>query len=836
MKKITSLLLANFFITSLVWGGMPQFPSDKIDRLETLSETEQAEAGAFMLFYDLVSQGKIGGDSGLCLSYEAGDAGGTPDKISIGLDSKSYPTGIASIDQVPKEKLQNLKLLMKQIGRYLDSGCAPGKEAECRAGRNVSITGYADAQHYGSPGSNSDKVETSIMKNVSLAQNRAQLFSKVIDGEGFVNPDQVKAYGKASPIGEYLQEGLPIPPQYNPQGKIFSASKYKKDCPERRVTVIDVEFNSKKMETSSSKGVISPSVKSASANFVKMASLGATVQTHKAAQSLGMNKIKNDKEADKLIDKIMDMNGITNSEMRNACKNMQTRTMVREHLDQINSAPESVRTTMGSKSESEIMRLARLPKKYKDEEYSSNLDLINYYNGMNAGFGGVENLSKYPLLTTSGQSTTLNDCFSAKAAMQAEFTKNPSLRNEVCKPVNDYKNPSDDHVDIMFHPKELEEGHTLHIGCQACKTGFRYVPKKYTNPESGKEETQMVPVFVDREANIRNKENPELNTYRPIEPTEAADISATANNMEKLASDLYVKATAEVSSTKDRTIKLELVKYKQFLSNLKGLSNGNTGYINRTVKSAPGNPEPDFQMSDTESPYLKSMLEKAGISASDYQKTVRLNQILSNPIYGNVEKEYLTAKMMGYDNQETKRYEQVILPGIKARDILTNWDGKGTGKDSNNMLFGSLKKPRYYLLDDCSCDSPDLIEQAVTKGKAVTIDSIPYDRAKQKVGKNTCLISIPVPPSCMVSPSEAGLAGKDDNPAESRIKWMGLNGENMDKAISEMKTHFSSQNAKVKVTGCEGLPPLAVAQRIVDSAECSGENAIPQAEELDCRK
>jgi len=836
MKKNLSLLLTNLLISTSVFAGMPQFPADKINKLETLSETEQAEAGAFMLFYDLVSQGKIGGDSGLCLSYEAGDAGGTPDKISIGLDSKSYPTGIASIDQVPVEKLQNLKILMKQIGRYLDSGCAPGKMAECKAGRNVSITGYADAQHYGSPGKNAEKVETSIMKNVSLAQSRAQLFSKVIDGEGFVNADQVKAYGKASPIGEYLVEGLPIPPQYNPQGKIYSASKYKKDCPERRVTVIDVEFNSKKMETSSTKGTISPSVKSASAGFVKMASFGATIQTQKAAQSLGMKQIKDDKEADKLIDKIMDMNGITNPEMRNACKNMQTRTMVKEHLKQTNSAPASVRFAMGSKSESEIMRLAQLPKNYKNEEYSANLDLINYYKGMSTGFGGVDNLKKYPLLATGGESTTLNDCFSAKAAMQAEFSKKPSLRNEVCKPVNEYKNASDDHIDIKFHPAELGAGHSLHIGCQICKTGFRYVPKKYTNPESGKVETQMVPVFVDREANIANKENPELNNYRPIEPAEADDIVAVSNSVEKRASDIFNSLTSTISGIKDKQERLNLVKYKSFISQLKGLSNGSSGYLHHKVKNTPGAAGGEIVMSDVESPELNMMLKKAGVTQEEYKKIIRMSSIIDNPIYGKVEKDYLKAKMMGYDNQDTKRYEQVILPGIKARDILTNWDGKNSGSDANNMLFGSLKKPRYYLLDNCNCDSPDLIEQAVSQGKAVTIDTVPFDKAQQKVGKNTCLISIPVPPSCMVAPNEAALVANNTKPAEARIKWMGLNGENMDKAISQMKTHFEAQNSKVKISGCEGLPPLAVAQRIVDSAECSGENAIPQAEELDCKK
>lgn len=829
MKKPFSLLFVSLLIPSVVLGAMPKFPADKIDKLEQLSETEQAEAGAFMLFYDLVSQGKVGGSSGLCLSYSPGDAGGTPDKISIGLDSKSYPTGIASLDQVPKEKLANLKVLMKQIGRYLDSGCEPGKEAECKAGRNVSITGYADAQHYGSTGKNADKVEASIVKNISLAQSRASLFSQVINGEGFVNPGQVKSFGKASPIGEYLVEGLPIPAQYNPQGKTFSSANYRKDCPERRVTVIDVEFNAKKVETTTNKGVISPVVRSASAGFVQMASFGAGIQTLKAAESLKMTSVKDDKDADKLIDQIMKMNGIKNADMIASCKNMQTRTMVKEHLLQMSGAPKNVRSILNGKSEAEIMRLALLPKNTKNAEYNANLDLITYYGKSTAGFGGIANITKYPLLTTTGQSTSLNDCFSAKAAMQAEFTKNPSLRNDLCKPVNDYKDPKDDHVDIKFHPKELAGGQVMHIGCQRCQTGFRYVPKKYKNPESGKEETQMVPVFVDREANITNKTNPELSTYRPIEAAEVADSVAASKSIEKIASELSISANKDWLSEKDKTKKAELAKYKEFLLNLKNIAIGKDSYIDKV------NPRSKIDMGDMENKDFLAMLAKAGVSLSDYKKSMRINKVLNHPIYGEVEQEYVKAKMSGYNNQETKRYEQVIIPGIKARDVLTNWNGT-TESDANNMLFGSLKKPRYYMLDNCSCDSPNLLELAVSKGKAVTIDGVPYDKSKQKVGENACLISIPVPPSCLVSPNEAGAKGKDEVPAEARIKWMGLNGENMDKAISEMKTHFTNENTKTKVRGCEGLPPLAVAQRIVDSAECSGENALPQAEELDCKK
>jgi|GEM_PF-4111519 len=828
MKKQFPLLFVSLLVPSIVLGGMPQFPADKIDKLDQLSETEQAEAGAFMLFYDLVSQGKIGGNSGLCLSYEPGDAGGTPDKISIGLDSKSYPTGIASIDQVPKEKLENLKVLMKQIGRYLDSGCEPGKEAQCKEGRNVSITGYADAQHYGSTGKNADKVETSIMKNISLAQNRAQLFSQVINGEGFVNPGQVKSFGKASPIGEFLVEGLPVPAKYNPEGKIFSAASYKQNCPERRVTVIDVEFNAKKVETTTEKGVISPSVRSASRNFVKMASFGATIQTLKAADALGLTRVKDDKEADKIIDKIMEMNGITNTDMKAACKNMQTRTMVKEHLSQIAMAPKNVRATMSKKSESEVMRLSQKVKNSKDAEYNENAELVTYFKGMESGFGGIKNLEKYPLLTTTGQSTTLNDCFSAKAAMQAEFTKNPSLRNDLCKPVDNYKSASDDHVDIKFHPKELEAGGVMHIGCQACKTGFRYVPKKYKNPETGKEETQMVPVFVDREANIVDKTNPELENYRPIEPKEAAEIVAAAKSVLAKTDDLLAANAKEIAMSKDKTEKAQLGKQKLFLNNLKKLVNAaDISSISKTV---------GFSMDDVQNKDFQAMLQKTGISIEDYKKTIRMNKIATHPIYGTIEKDYIRAKMAGSETQETKRYEQVILPGIKARDLLTNWNGKNTDNDANSMLFGSLKKPKFYMLENCNCDSPDLIEQAVKNGKAVTIDGVPFDKSKQPVGKNSCLVSIPVPPSCMVAPNEAGADGTDATPAESRIKWMGLNGENMNKAISEMKTHFANENKKVKVIGCEGLPPLAVAQRIVDSGECSGENSLPQAEELDCKK
>lgn len=817
---------------------MPQFPADKLDKLEQLSETEQAEAGAFMLFYDLVSQGRIGGSSGLCVNYEPGDAGGTPDKISIGLDSKSYPTGIASLDQVPKDKkytLDNLKVLMKQIGRYLDSGCEPGKEAECKAGRKVSITGYADAKHYGSPGKNADAIETSIMKNISLAEKRASLFSQVINGEGFVSPDQVKAKGMASPIGEYLMEGVPVPERYNPGNKTFLKDNYRQNCPERRVTVIDVEFNAKKVETTTDKGSVSPTVKSASENFVKFSNFGATIQTVKAMDALKMKKIKDDKDADKIIDKLMELNGITNPEMISACKNMQTRTMLKEHFNKVNPGSDLWKE-FATRSEQDLMRVTQLKNVTKTKaEYQQNLDVITYFKNMDSGFGGIDNLNKYPLLATSGQSTSLNDCFSAKSAMQAEFTKNPALRSEMCKPVKDFQGSDTEHIDINFHPKELSSGEPMHIGCQVCKTGFRYVPSKYKNPETGKEETQMLPVFVDREAKLSdvNKLNPELNTYRPVEPKEADDLVLNAKSMRdnlKLKIDEATKSSLTLKGEK----KIEMKAYARFLMNLEKMTYGDKAsgekeVINGTKK---------FKMSDTEDPMFKQFLAISGVTPEAYQKNKRLIQLINNPIYGQVESRYMKAKLglPGADNADIEKHEKVILPGIKARDVLTNWDGKGNDKDVNNMLFGSLKKPRYYLVDNCNCDSPDLLDQAVKKGKSISIDPVPYSKKKEQVGKNTCIVSIPVPPSCMVSPNEVAQNGKDEKPAEGRIKWMGLNGENMDKALSDMKTHFEGENKKIKISGCEGLSPMEVAQKVVDSAECSGDMELPQAEELDCKK
>jgi hypothetical protein len=815
MLRSISLFLA-LILPLTSFARMPQLPD--LSQWDALSEEEKAEAGAFMLFYELTSSGKIGGNSGLCLSYGPGDTAGTPGKISIGLDSKSYPTGIASLEQVPQEKLANLRSLLKQVGRYLDSGCQPGKEAECRAKRNVTITGYADAQHYGAPGKNAGRIEESIRKNEELAQKRAGLFAQVINGEGFVPPNQVKSLGKASPMGEYLQEGLAVPQHYSVGGQSPAASSFRVDCPQRRVTVIEVEFNANQLEVESKAGIISPTVKSASANFVQLANMGAAIQISKAAQALNMRSPSRDADLDKLIDKIMEINGITDPSIRTVCKNTQTRVMIQEHLKSIDKLPQVQRDAIWNdfttKSEEEILRLAQTPT--GDPSYRQNRHLVGFKGSMK-GFGGVAAIKTHPLLGTSGQSTSLNDCFSAAAAMQTELSANNSLRSQACKPVKDFMKSGDPTLEVKFHPHELQGDDPMHIGCQACKTGFRYVPEQYINPETGKQEKRMVPVFIDREANIGNKDRPELNTYRPIQPEEAKSLVTTVKRVKADTQKTLDKLVVDVRTEKDATKKKQMNDTIKFLRILQGMT-----------KLGHSSKQPETVSVET--------LNAAGITAEDYAAAYRIHTLFSGTNYGKVETDYVSALYNGTNTSDIiKRYEEVILPGIKTRDTLSNWFGDQPNSAAANLTFGAMKKPRFYLVENCNCDSPTLVQDAIKKGKSLTIDQVPYSN-KQLVNPNACLVSIPVPPSCTVQPNEDGAADKDQKPAESKIRWMGMNGELMDKAISAMQGHFENSNKTVKVSGCEGLNPMQVAQRIVDSAECSGENRLPQGEAIDCRK
>lgn len=865
-RLICSILSAQVLFTSAM-ADVPRLPRDEagnlIDfaKINGLDESQRAQFGAFMLFYELVNSGKIGGQTGLCLSYKEG-GNGLQDRISIGLDSKSYPTGIASLNEVPVEKLNNLKNLLKEIGGYLDSGCKNDNPVDCKAGRSVKITGYADGQNYGTKGISSAKaadkpalIAKSIDKNISLSKDRAQMFAALVNGEGFVNPNAVQVEGKVSPIGEYLQHKQPIPAKYltEDQKKLpnggFSLDTYKVNCPERRVTVIDVNFNAQKSNIDMTPGSISPMLRASSKEFVKRTNLSASVQTYKAFNVLSkegkLTKIKDDKDTDKLIDKILEMNGVKNEKVKAACKNLQVRTMVKEHLKMVNNLSPDARKKIESSSELELLKTVQQKKLT-----GGALDVQKWYTAMNDGYGGSNDLALDPLIKSpGGETTTLNDCFSAKAAMQVEFDEARDLKAvndkkglpskpSLCQPVADHMDQAGN-LSVQFDPAELHDHKVLHIGCGKCQTGFRYVPKKYTNPETKKEETHMVPVFIDREADISDKANPELTSYRPVEKSEVEDLVKANSELKRISEEKLALAVADVAKAKPGKEKIAANAKKRFLETLlntaKNQNPGDTNVIELNPV-APGKPETSFLMGDINHPKYKEMLISSGIEMDMVVKSRKVVQLIKNPKYGKIESDYVRERLAGRTNDITKRYEEVILPGIKARDVLTNWDGTNqSATQDKSFLFGSLKKPRYYLLENCDCNSENLIEQAEQKGTVFVLGEIPEKVKNQKVNKNACMISMPVPPSCMVAPNEQGTAEVVTDP-KGEIEWMGLNGKNVHKFLSDMNQHFIDSNKSVKLTGCEGLSPLEIAERIVESAECSGENKIPQGEAIDCKK
>ncbi len=789
-----------FLILSPAHAGMPRMPD--LTQWDNMSEQEKAEAGAFLLFYELATKKVIGGKNGLCVDWQPSDNVGSPGKISVGMPSDEFfVTGKSELKPQMVAEAEKLKLLLSRVKDYLNSGCAG--DSKCLSNRTLNLSGYADGQRFGS------NPALSLQNNSRLAQDRAKTISDILSPVGFVQTPELKGYN--SPRGEAVRERKEQIPNY------------RVDCKERRVTVVDIGFEAKGVDTQTGDGTIAPSVFSASRRFVHLSNLAASMQIVKAAG--GITAVSSDQQADQLIDKILRDNGVSDPNMISACKNTQTRTMVKEHVRHFNSQPANVRSSLQSQfAKGEYKTLQQAGANNKTPE---NAALLAYYNNMQKGFGGIQDMNRYPDLATSGRSTTLNDCFSAKNALAADMDLDRNLRKRMCKPATPYLKNGSNELKVKFEPDELNAHTPLHIGCRKCMTGFRFTPTTVVDTNTGKERKVLTPSYRDREM----KEAP---TRPLISPSffnqnvaglgkNAGPFDRVFKNIRQEIQDLEVKGANATQIRRMNAMKAHLLRTALFTVD------GSKKVVAPVNKSlAELKDDPDF----------KVLLNDLKITNEGLATLLDVNSRVVGPGAIATEANYVKAKINGGQAAVVDRYEKVLYPGAYAREVLGGWWGDDRNSaPKDNLSFGGMKKPRFYVLDNCDCeaDADKLFAQALESGRPYAVGEVPLNLSAQ-ASPNSCLISIPTPPSCLVDPNEQGVEGNGDPAPESRIKWLGSDGNLMDKAISEMPSYFQSLNANAKPRGCEGRTPAQIAQKIVDSVQCRGDRKLPHGtnEELDC--
>ncbi len=794
---LISFILSLALLSGNALAGMPRFPD--LSKWDNMTEQEKAEAGAFLLFYELASKKVIGGRNGLCVDWQPSDNVGSPGKISVGMPSDEFfVTGKSTLKPQMVTEAEKLKQLLTRVKDYLDSGCAG--DANCLQNRTLNLSGYADGQRFGA------NPAMSLQNNTKLAYDRANTIAGILSPVGFVQNPELKGFN--SPRGEAVRERKEQIPNY------------RVDCKERRATVVDIGFEAKGVDTQVGDGTMAPSVFSASRRFVHLSSLAASMQIVKAAGNL--IAVANDQQADQLIDKIMQENGVTDPSIVSACKNAQTRTMVKEHIRNFNAQPANIRSSLTNqfnKGERATLLIAGA-----NQQTPENRPLLDYYKNMQKGFGGLQDMSRYPDIATSGKSTSLNDCFSAKNSLSADMSLDSNLRKRMCKPTRPFMKSGSNELNVKFEPPQLNQHTPMHIGCNKCMTGFRFTPTTVIDTNTGRERKVLTPSYRDREMN-------EAPTRPLLAPSYFAQnfsgLGKTKGSIDKVIKSLRQDVQAyQVKGTPIQIRRLNIM--KMFLSRTALLTIDGKAKLSAPVSKTLEElkTDPDFQ----------SMLSELQMSNEGLSSLIDLNQRVLGKGAITTEAQYVKSKMNGVPGPAIDKYESIYYPGVHAREVLGGWwQNEANQAPKDNLSFGGMKNPRFYLLDNCDCEAEDLLEQAVQNGRPYPIDEVPL-RVSAQSSPNSCLISIPTPPSCLVDPNEKGVDGKDGKAPESRIKWLGSDGDLMDKAITEMPAYFQGLNAQAQPRGCEDLSPAQIAQKIVDSVQCRGERNLPHGanEELDC--
>lgn len=814
--KFLVLLLSFSFVANQAKADVPKLPD--LNKWEELSERDKAQAGAFFLFYDLAKEGLIGPGSGVCMNYEPGDGGnGSTDKISIALDSAQFELAKAN-KMALGANADKIKNILGKIKNYLDSGCEPGQD--CKSSRKVTVAGYADATRnridedhhvepitpgspvpYSSLGNRQSKsisknsgnptVEESIKANTNLATRRAALYADL--AKDFT--DKVFVTAHPSPIGEYLRDGKSVPQSLGGEG--LKPGDLDVNCQSRRKAVIDVEFNPHKVEADSGPGVMGLNISAGGKEFLTMSSMDASLQVVKQAVN------KRTENEDKIIEGILNSQGISDPDIIRGCKNEGTKQFIRESLKRFDS--KEIRAAV-SAAEDNTKILAELKDAIKSKQAMNGLNaqLKKQYDEIKSdGFAGYATNSK--LLSKDAFSSSMIDCFSAKSALKTEIQKNPTVRSQLCKSAKEFT--KNNNLKIAYNPEEADHTGVHHIGCTGCGTGFN-ISK---NPQTGKYEGYI----LDRYYGIdKNNRTTVMKDHRPFSSQEVMEYDALAKSLVADVDAASAKITGKDADSKEKLRQLRIIK-----SNLSDFGAGTEAkktpeYIKNQLDLFPDKAKIEQVQKFLDRAYNKTLPEDLS-----YVRTL-------------ISKDY---KPPGFNKDY---YEKVLYPAVTAQKKLSEWGSKEGANSNNKMSFGGMKNPGYYVVPNCKCDDASgSVVDKIAGLKPTYLKDFPYS-ADVKVSDpdNTCIFLPPVPASCSYNPQEAPLTTGNKKAEPAKLKWISGSGAHMEKTALELANYLGEENKKFgEAPDCNAKDPVEKAEQLLSKASCQGAMALPTTEANDCR-
>ena len=142
---------------------------------------------------------------------------------------------------------------------------------------------------------------------------------------------------------------------------------------------------------------------------------------------------------------------------------------------------------------------------------------------------------------------------------------------------------------------------------------------------------------------------------------------------------------------------------------------------------------------------------------------------------------------------------------------------------SSHLTMGGLKSPSYYIVKDCKCDDPNLLDKVAKNGEFHQMDTMPVKDEVASSG-DACIVSLPVPTSCMVEITNAddGSKEKDEDPS---IKWLDADGADvstvLQSGLGDLNLKINELNSNFDFDkSCPPGDAVAKAEAVVKSLGC----------------
>jgi hypothetical protein len=872
MKKTSSLILASFLFSQFVSAQTPtlhsvsewskqkaQYEADKksnptaIVGRPQLSENDKAEIGTFFLLHSMAQKGLIGKAAGICVNYTKGEDGGG-DKISFGIKGAADNVGSADCDKLPE--IAKAAPIVKQMGKFFEKGC--NGKADCMT---VNVTGYSD----GIRKKDASDPSASFNYNQDLAKSRANCYQSTMTDAGLNKFGDFNSQGRSSKYGQYLDimkktyggDSAKFIAKLSKDDRDFFEPLFKKygqkyniKCDRRRVTVMDFEFNSSQVSVNQEPGKSGPNLYSGGQEFSKASFMDAALQI--ASVTKENLTLQDDATIDQTITKMLQRNGINDPAVIDNCKNPQTRDALKYFSARMNELSATDRADFYAKvdggNHAKIMAnaiaqnpnaisvtdLVPAPTSSEGRLFKEMTDYFDPYKRNKSSF--MKQPFKYPGLLSGGISSTPLNCFSAKNAVQSVLNRDAGRLAKACKPVG--HNTIDDKLSVEFEGKE-----GFHIGCGRCNSGLElnkgldgklhhtYRPRDNQSMKSGTQPSvkaqKLYPLAPDQMQAFAEK----LLTFQvdPLDPvadkkylkpdkTFMSTAQACIDDMK--AFQAAIKEMVGAGS--DKKIKNSNIDFQNLYVNYTEMNIGASGckdIFSRKVKMDPEE---------------SKLFTKLFVPNNEYAR------------------EYITGV---YQRKYGKDGAKVADPNV-AYDVLRNpqnhyeekfYSVQGLLHDSkdqsSHMTLGGLKSPAYYILKDCKCDDPNLMDKVAKNGEFHQMDTMPL---KEKVASSgdACIVSLPVPTSCMVEITNAD-DGSPDGTKDPVINWLDADGADvstvlqgglgdLNKKINELNSNFDFDNS------CPPGDALAKAEAVVKSLGCGENDDIklphPEDEFADCKE